>query len=706
MAKWIWLSEKRYPQYQQSPVSVNLEYDAVKFHYCVAEFEKVFSYEKEISSVDLRVSADAQFRLWMNGELVGIGPAHSGGDFLTEQALPWHYANNYKMDTKGNALCFFAQVQLLPQVLTEFSQGHGGFYLEGTVTFADGSSTGICTDESWNVRRNGRFCAAKQYDETIMPDEWYAAEEVAQHWPLEDAPIPMLSLERILPQDKEQHCLAVSGGDTITVLFDRIYTAYLGVKASGPCKIGLEYFEIEDRKGNREEIALTGPGEFFTLRLHSVGGMRVHVYEAEEQVSVEPFLLFTHYPIEQEAQLQTSDVQMDKVFDVCKWTLNICRQTMHLDSPSHQELLACSGDYYIESMMTPFTFGDMRLAALDVRRTAKWLEINDGRMFHTNYSLIWVQWLWFVYWYTGERQLLIDCQKALQLLLERFHGYLGDNGVLEHAPDYMFVDWVVTEGYSMHHPPKALGQTVLNAFYYKALTTAVDIAKEIRTSYDVWEQRATELKVHFQEYFYDKELELYIDGLDTPGGGTRWQPENPKMRHISRYANTLAVLYELCPKAERARILSVVADPDTDLPHVQPYFMHFVLQAVWKEGLFGTYGFKILDLWKDVVRVCDKGLQEGWITPEPGYRFDYSHAWGGTPAYHIPLALTGFEMLEPGYQRIALSPKLWGLEHADVSIPTPYGEIRCVMQEGKEPIVTVPDELKERCILKEKEEHE
>ena len=110
-----------------------------------------------------------------------------------------------------------------------------------------------------------------------------------------------------------------------------------------------------------EEITLSGAEEYRSLYMKSISLLEISLIEAEGEVCIEPFLYFSHYPVEAEGQLHTSDAELDLLYDVCKWTLKICRQTLHLDSPKHQELLACSGDYYIESMMTAFTFGDMRL---------------------------------------------------------------------------------------------------------------------------------------------------------------------------------------------------------------------------------------------------------------------------------------------------------------------------------------------------------
>ena len=74
------------------------------------------------------------------------------------------------------------------------------------------------------------------------------------------------------------------------------------------------------------------------------------------------------------------------------------------------------------------------------------------------------------------------------------------------------------------------------------------------------------------------------------------------------------------------------------------------------------------------------------------YNFDHSHAWGGTPLYSVPKALTGIEILEPGYKKISLSPSALGLDSANVEIPTPYGMIVCeITKDGFK--YSAPDEI-------------
>ena len=688
-AQWIWLDSSQYPEFQTNQQHILWPKTGQD---CVVDFQKKIYLSDTPKKVTLQVSGDAVFRLWVNGKFIGQGPASAGGDFLLQGSIPWYYANEYVVTLEEKELLFYAQVRLQPQEMTDIVGGHGGFYLWGKVEYANGTVETFGTDETWEVRINRTFVKPYVYDETVPRNDWEFAVPTKNQRNLQVAPIPPLSFELVYPMEEKKKRICLRTGEKATIDFERIYSAHFGLHCDIPCHLQISCYEMPGVCVSREELHLTGNQNYRSFYIKSISQVEISVLDAIQDVQIEPYLYFSHYPVTAEGCMQTSDKELDLLYDVCKWTLKICRQTLHLDSPKHQELLACSGDYYIESMMTAFTFGDMRLAALDVRRTAMWLEFNNGRMFHTTYSLIWVQWLEFVFQFTGETQLLEDCHLALCKLLELFETYMGEKGVLENPPDYMFVDWTVLEGYSMHHPPKCLGQTVLNAFYYKALTDAAMIARRMGWKEEsLWQTRADNLHKAFHVNFYDDEKKMYVDGLSDETSESEWLPKNVPMKHFSRYANTLAALYGLCPSEETKRLVRLAADDTSNLPPVQPYFMHFILQAVCKAELVEEYQMALFDKWKPLVRECSKGLQEGWIKPEEGYVFDHSHAWGGTPAYHMPYLLLGFKMIEPGFKKIILAPQLFGLEYANVEIPTPYGMLRCVQRQGENPQIKVPE---------------
>jgi hypothetical protein len=339
----------------------------------------------------------------------------------------------------------------------------------------------------------------------------------------------------------------------------------------------------------------------------------------------------------------------------------------------------------------------MRLAEFDLERTAELLRHNDGRMFHTTYSLIWVRMLYDVYMFGGNFEMLTECRDALDLLLARFETYIGENHLIENPPDYMFVDWIYIDGLSMHHPPKALGQTVLNMFYFMALEYSERIYSLLgdTVSSSNCNKKKEALQKAVNTLLFDSERGMYFEGLNTPipeEQVNQWQPQNVKKRYYLKHSNIMAVYTSICD-SDTARMLIEKIMNDEIEGNVQPYFQHYLLEAIYTHGLREKYTLSVVERWKDAIRECDKGLPEGFYAPEPTYRFDRSHAWGGTPLYSLPKALTGLSIEEPTYRKIKLKPSLLGLEKAKVEIPTPYGMIVCEMKQGEKPEVVAPDEI-------------
>ena len=693
--KWIWLPEKQYPAYQMSHYSVQSAVHSGQ--YAVAEFKREYAFDCPVAEMKLRVSGDTEFRLYMNEQILATGPVSVGGDFLfNDEPRSRHYASEWTVYPGEARLAFFAQVKLTPIGLSEYSRGHGGFMLSARLRLTDGRIKYIYTDSSWLCRLNRAFMAPGKYDQVLDTDAYTNAAEIPNIWHCDTAPLPLRTETVIYPQD---HVLSLAPGEERTALlhFDMIHAGFaaVDVRTEGSVEIAVDLMETQPVCAHYD-LKFCKSGTFRAFQLRSAGVYRVHVKNASGTCSQAAFsLIATHYPAENCARTIVSDPDLNRVLDVCRHTLKYCRQTIHLDSPKHAEPLACTGDYYIESLMTAMSFGDMRLAEFDVLRTAELLRVHDGRMFHTTYSLIWVLMLWDVYMMTGHRNLLEQCQEALVLLLDRFETYVGENGLIETPPDFMFVDWIYIDGLSMHHPPKALGQTCLCAYYYAALKAAhkVFCALDCEGQAARCTQKADDMRHAVNRLLFDQELGLYFDGLNTPTPDEllyQYMPQNVEKRYYMPHSNILCACFGLCDDETGRRILRKAVD-DPAWGACQPYFKHFLLEAVFRLGMQKEDTLTVLEAWKAPVHACDKGLVEGFIAPEPTYSFDHSHAWGGTPLYALPKHLLGLELLEPGYRKIRLCPSLLGLDYASVEVPTPMGVLSVRMEKGKDAVLNVPD---------------
>ena len=266
----------------------------------------------------------------------------------------------------------------------------------------------------------------------------------------------------------------------------------------------------------------------------------------------------------------------------------------------------------------------------------------------------------------------------------------------------MFMDWVPVGKYNLHHPPKAMGQAYLTAMYYNALLQGEQLlrlcGKETQSSY--WKQKAVQLKEAFHRNFWREERGLYCDGL--PGNEPSddiWLPDNLSKTFFSQHTNTLAELYGLAPKEYHQALMTQVISDDT-LIQAQPYFMHFVLNALAEFGLFEKYGLEQIRRWRALLEECPGSLKEVWY----GFDCDYSHAWSGTPTYQLPARVLGVRPTKPGMTQIKIDPWLGDLTWAKGSVPTPYGMVKVFVEKQHDGIVLslyVPNEI--QWILPNKE---
>ena len=695
--KWIWLPKESYPENQTTVFSAFDEMS--ENQYCVAEFKKKYSFEKNVVSAQLRFSGDTLFQLFCNGSIVATGPASVGGDFIgNEEPRDNFYSFEKTIGVQTKVLDFFARVQMAPYQSCDFSAGHGGFMLFGALTFDDGTQEIISTDETWAVRKNGAYRSPKFFDGRIKPDDYVSAERTRNIWHTDTAIIPPRTEKEINPIGCDIEILPKEEKE-ITLNFDMIYAGFLKIKAKTEGELFAEITCRELQENNEpESFILEGEEEYRGFRIHSAGNLLIKLKNESDSTSrmIVSFIA-THYPTPEEAKTVTSDEDLNMVLDVCKHTLKYCRQTHHLDSPRHCEPMACTGDYYIESLMTMFSFGDMRLAEFDLLRTSEMLLRQSGRMFHTTYSLIWVKMLYDVYMATGHRDLIEKCKCALLLLLKRFESYIGQNGLIETPPDYMFIDWIYIDGISMHHPPKALGQTCLNMFYFGALDTAEKIFVELSLNSEAERCRMRKLSLRsaVNSQLFDAEKGMYFEGLNTPTDSSQlcgWLPQNVDKRYYLKQSNILAAYVGICDEERAKDIISKIMSDEIKGDY-QPYFTHYLLEAIYRYGLREKYTLQVIQRWIEPVKDCPKGLVEGFVPPEPSYSFDHSHAWGGTPLYSLPKALLGLEILTPGMGKISLTPSLLGLDEARVEFFTPFGKVICELNRNEPPIIYHPKEV-------------
>ncbi len=682
---------------QEFQVCKKTEFDeGVDANYKIYRFKKEYNFDSTVKHIRFDIFADTKYFIYINGKFIGFGPVCAGGDYGSSLTMPIQYYDSYELDINSRQLEFDVLIQQDIVVQTDMSVGICGLSLSGEAILDNGEKSELKTDTSWRVCEDKRFPSVNSYDYSKEADGYSFAIKQDSVWNLRPSEIPLLKATK-LKTDFKPFTVDANDEKNVLISTDKIYSLFLEleINANGQYEIIADMSEDGERILQSQHIVGDISAHHRSLVMASASCCRLTVKnKGNNALTIEGAdFEYVRYPEDNNGSFVCSDEMLNKIYNVGRHTLEICRQSIHLDSPAHQETMGCSGDYYIQSLIEYYIHADTRLTRFDIIRISDYLKMSKGYMFHTSYSLIWVEMVWEYYMHTADMDTLRHAFGAIECVINKMKSCADENGIIQNPESYMFIDWTWRGEHNLHHPPKAMGQAPLNAFYYGALNIAINMSKELGYAEKLQEleQLAERVKKSFNELFFDKDRELYFDGLnDETKNVSTFMPANVEGRYFSKYTNTLAVLYGLCD--DGAQVLEKALYKE-NLSDVQPYFMHFILQALYNCGLFEKYGMSEIRKWEAAVNECDKGMKEAWIIFE-GYGFDYSHAWGASPSYHLPDKILGLKILKAGMSIIEIKPRLYGLKNAEIVFPTPFGQIEVKLNDGETPKISAPKDVK------------
>lgn len=640
------------------------------------------------------LTARTAFRLYVNGTLAERGPADSGRDY--DGGSSWHWFYDCRDFTH-----LFHQGRNTIAVVVFGSDAP--FLFQAQARMPGGQAITLTSDETWRGHRTDYLTShGYQFDGGKEPAGWQTADFDDSAWPAcvtvsgvgdtltaselppcMEARYPMLGIDRATPgvqvpaaPFQKGHPIVVTRDGSFAVRFNRILSAYVGIQVKGGAgvRIELQPHETNTPGASNETSVLTlrdGVQYFESPGFASVGVINVVVSHVTAPVEIRDVsAVFTSQPVSYHGSFECSDEALNRLWKSCRWSTQICLQTWHLDSPQHQEPISDYGDYLIADRVAFDAFGDNPwLAKQDLRKWAWIMQDRDYRTFHTSYALLWLQSLIQYFDYTGDKATVKELSPFVYALLDRFHGYLGKNGLISEAPNYMFMDWVSIEGYEAHHPPAVIGQGYLTAFYCRALQDAARVADLLGDPARAagYAQTRTAVVAAYNRELWDPAKGLYRDGkpFQTTVQPSHWLPADKDIETWSAQNNVLAVLYDLAPK-DRQNL--VMENTMAQTPwNVRPYYMHFVFAALAHAGLFDQYGTTWMRQWHI--------NPETQTVPEMGDQGDLSHGWIATPLIQMSERILGVTPGSPAYKTISIRPTLCDLHWAKGSVPTPHGAV-------------------------------
>jgi alpha-L-rhamnosidase len=433
--------------------------------------------------------------------------------------------------------------------------------------------------------------------------------------------------------------------------------------------------------GRKDSIISNGrPGQVFTsLTFRTYRYVQLKISTREEALVIDDFYgTATGYPFQLNAQLETDNPELSKIFGIGWRTACLCAMETYMDCPYYEQLQYI-GDSRIQALISLFNSGDERLLRnamneMDNSRRPEGVTLSR----HPSYTPQYIP--TFSFWYIGMlhdymmygRDSLFIKNKlgGERQILSYFRNYQQADGSLKGVPYWMFTDWVETRGWVSGVGP--VGREGSSALIDLQLLWAYQLASDLESRFgmasyaSLYKQYADQLKATIRKKYWDAARNLVAD--------------RPEKDLFSQHANTLAILTGMFDHKQAHEIGSRLL-ADTTLAPASIYFKFYLHQALVKAG-FGNDYLKWLGLWRENMKMGLTTWAE--ISDINNARSD-CHAWGASPNIEFFRILLGIDSDAPGFTRVKIEPHLGGIKNIKGEIPHPQGKISAayIWEKGK-----------------------
>ena len=689
-------------------------------------------FESDGTPLELDVSADERYVLFVDGERVGRGPSRGWRE-------NWLYESRKISLAKGPHV-LEAAVWALGEKGPNAQLSHrgGSFILKAYGSYDRQLSTttgnvwqvgAVTTTEMTDRGRSGSFgmgCQARQVGEgheTALPSVWTNAVARAislkdffweggcrrNEWELypstlpdqletrftgETFTVPARSKKRFYWDLGVYRCgypeLVVSGGRgaSVTWKWAESLVDGEGLKGNRAARDGKhmvgfgDTFVADGRDGARFSPPWWRCGRWCEIAVET----------GDEPLAVKRMdILETRYPLLDEGAFSTSDASLSDIRSLCLRGLQMCAHEIVMDCPFFEQQMY-PGDTRVQLQVQGTVSSDARLRrrAIEIfdraRRSDGYAPMNfpsramqDSASFTMCHALMYgdyVKWRGGDAWLKARLPGLAHALASLALL-ENADGLLTD------VPGWRFYDWTVNSGgwWSRGHAgntedgPSALD----NLFYVFALEAASEAAAAcgMADQAALWKGRADRTRRAAAAALWDAAAGLVKDRPNQRGP-------------YSEHAQALGILADVVPAADAARHFQNLISRD-DLVRATVYFKYYLFEAFAKRGR-GDLILTHLDLWRGYLA---KGLTTPVESPDGAIgKFKEArsdcHGWGSHPVYFFATAIAGITPRANAFTRVRVAPSPGPLKHVGAKLPTVRGVVSVDLDfSGKRPVGTV-----------------
>lgn len=384
-----------------------------------------------------------------------------------------------------------------------------------------------------------------------------------------------------------------------------------------------------------------------------------------------------YLPIEYKGSFRCDDEDVNKIWDVCAYTLHLNMREVLTEAIKRDRWL-WGGDAYQAFKFNNYLFFDKEI----VRRSTIALRGKEPFNEHintiTDYSLYWVIGLHEYYVTYGDIEFIKNIYDKAVSLMEFCEAREDDKGfIVKKNNDWIFVDWS-----DIDKDGAVCAEQMLYIAANKAMAALTRLVGADPSSYEGKYSRLIETT---NKFFWKEKKGAYIDCYESG------------KNHISRHANVFAILYDVANEEQKAKIIENVLENDKITKITTPYFEGFELDVMGKIGHFDFIENVIKTYWKGML---DLGATTVWEEYNPNlsgaqhyemygnkYGKSLCHAWGASPIYLLGKYYLGVTPTSSGYETFEVKPYLGGFKFIDGVVPIKDGSVRVKLSKDKLSVV-------------------
>ncbi len=433
--------------------------------------------------------------------------------------------------------------------------------------------------------------------------------------------------------------------------------------------IGYEDCYIAAGTGCEKSTEMYSPFLFKTFRF-----LKLTILVGDEPLRLQSFVYKeTGYPLQVKTYVETSDTQLNRIWDISLRTLKRCMHETYEDCPYYEQLQYAM-DTRIQILFTYYVSGDDRLARACIDDFYRSLRpdglVNccypsSGTNLIPGFSLYYIFMLYDHMMYYGDKKFLTHYFLGAEKILEFFEDKRADSGLIGKIGGYngehkywSFIDW--TQKWKWGVPNAIIDGplTMENLLYVLALQKMSYIADYLGKieSGNYFRETADNLKKIIRQNCWDEETGFFEDG---PG----------YKKDYSQHTQVFAVLTGLAEGQYATELIKRTLE-NKSLAECSVAMSWYLFRAIEMSGL---YDERTRDLWRPWMKMLSEHMTT--CVESPGEGRSDCHAWGATALYEIPAVILGIRPTKPGFEEADIYPIPGFLDWAKGTVVTPRGEI-------------------------------